>query len=119
MKTARTLLGEQAETLACDFLRRRGLKILDRNWRRPWGELDIVAKQGSTIHFVEVKASKREYAGFEPIRRADGWKMHKVARTAQTWLSANRYPPDTEWQLDVISVIMEPELTIELIEQAQ
>ena len=108
-------LGAAAEEAACRYLAEQGFRVLDRNWRRPWGELDIVAARGATVHFVEVKAATARYAGFEPFRRADGWKMHKVARTARTWLSANRYGPDTEWQLDIISVIMgsgEPQIEL-------
>ena len=115
--TDKTELGALAETLACDFLKNRGYRILDRNWRQPWGELDIVAVHDSTLHFVEVKASRRLAPGFEPVIRADGWKMHKVRRTAQTWLASHRIDPETEWQMDVISVIMEPAPQIEQYEQ--
>jgi len=120
MVTERTQLGLQAEEATCRYLRTKGYTILDRNWRRPWGELDIVADHRGVVHFVEVKASSRRLAGFDPFLRADGRKMHKVRRTAQTWLSAKRYSPDTEWQLDVASVIMDPSLPepdIELFEQ--
>jgi putative endonuclease len=115
--TEKSELGAQAEDLACMFLRNKGYRILDRNWRRPWGELDIVAEQSKTVHFVEVKASRRLKPGFDPVIRADGWKMHKVLRTAKTWLAFRRLGPETEWQLDVISVIMEPEVQIEMFEQ--
>ncbi len=113
----RTELGARAEELACVFLESRGFRILDRNWRRPWGELDIVASLDGTVHFVEVKASRRSVRGFEPFLRANGLKMSKVLRTARTWLTSHRYGPETEWQTDVISVIMEPEPDIEIFEQ--
>lgn len=48
------------ETLAEKFLMKRGYKILDKNFRRPWGELDIVARRGGKIHFVEVKSSSAQ-----------------------------------------------------------
>jgi putative endonuclease len=108
MATERTRLGLAAEEAVCHHLKKLGYRILDRNWRRPWGELDVVAEHSGTIHFVEVKASRRLLTGFPPYARADGQKMHKVRRTAQTWLSAHRYGPATEWQLVVASVIMEP-----------
>jgi putative endonuclease len=115
MPSERTLLGYQAEELACQYLKDNGYAILDRNWRRPWGELDIVAEQSGVIHFVEVKASSKNVAGFDPFLRANGTKMHKVRRTAQTWLSWRRYSPETEWQMDIASVIMEGSV-IELFE---
>jgi putative endonuclease len=107
MQTERTIIGLSAEGLVCDWLSKRGYKILDRNWRRPWGELDIVAELDKTIHFIEVKASSRNQAGFEPFLRANSNKMQKVRRTAQTWLISHHFSQDTEWQLDIASVIME------------
>lgn len=107
MLTDRTKLGLEAEEATCQWLSKAGYRILDRNWRRPWGELDIVAGRNGVVSFVEVKASSRLLAGFDPFLRADARKMHKVKRTAQTWLASHRYGPDTEWQLDIISVIMD------------
>lgn len=109
MATERTQLGMRAEEAVCRWLTDGGYRVLDRNWRRPWGELDIVAMLGGVIHVIEVKASARLLTGFDPVLRADARKMHKVKRTAQTWLSHHRYAPDTEWQLDIISVIMDPQ----------
>src|ERR1700741_86892 len=98
-----TALGLKAEELVAQHLVKAGFSILDRNWRRPWGELDVVAMKGSVVHFVEVNAPTNPVAGFEPHLRADPRKMHKVQRTAQTWLAQHRYGPDTEWQMDVAS----------------
>lgn len=106
MTEERHALGRKAEELTCQYLKAKHFRILGRNWRRPWGELDIIAEQNGVVHFVEVKASRSRVAGFEPFRRADGWKMHKVKRTAQTWLSDHRFGPDTEWQIDLVSIIM-------------
>lgn len=106
MINTRAQLGSDAETLVSEHLAADGYRILDRNWRRPWGELDVVASKGSVVHFVEVKASRRRVDGFAPELRADWRKLAKVQRTARTWLSAHRYRADTEWQIDVASVIM-------------
>ena len=83
-----------------------GWAILDRNWRKPWGELDIVTQDHEgTIHVVEVKASSLLVSGFEPHLRAGNTKMLKVHRTARTWLSSHGYPYDTSWQLDIASAV--------------
>src|SRR5687767_11137375 len=87
MPTERTILGLEAESAVCRHLERLGYAVLDRNWRRPWGEIDIVASHGGVIHFVEVKASRRDLPGFAPALRADWRKMTKVRRTARTWLA--------------------------------
>lgn len=51
----RKRIGPLGEELTVKFLVKHGYRILDRNYRRPWGELDIVAQKGGKIHFVEVK----------------------------------------------------------------
>lgn len=108
MPSPTTVKGLDAESAACGELVRRGIRVLDRNWRRPWGELDIVGEQDGVVRFVEVKSSSARQSGFEPYLRADRRKMAKVERTARTWLAAHGYGPDTPWQMDVISVIMKP-----------
>ena len=114
--TERTQLGLAAEEAVCRHLKEKGFSILDRNWRRPWGELDVVALRDGVVHFVEVKASSQQVAGFEPFLRADERKMQKVQRTARTWLATRRYSPETEWQMDVASVIMAEAPEIEIFE---
>lgn len=117
MTSSGSLLGTSAEDAACRWLQSAGFRVLARNWRRPWGELDLVASKDDIIHAIEVKASAASRPGFEPFVRADDRKMAKVARTARTWLAANGYEPDTPWQMDVISVIMNPNgPTFELFE---
>lgn len=101
-----TTFGSNAESATCQWLEGQGFQILDRNWRRPWGELDIVAQKDSVVHFIEVKASLKQNAGFEPFVRAGATKMLKVQRTARTWLATHNYGDDTEWQMDIVSVIM-------------
>ncbi|MBP6886421.1 MAG: YraN family protein [Candidatus Pacebacteria bacterium] len=102
-----TTFGTSAEAQARLWLSKQGYIILDYNWRRPWGELDIVAEKDAVIHFIEVKASVLQRPGFEPYVRAGATKMLKVQRTARTWLAQHRPNQDTEWQMDVISVIMQ------------
>lgn len=102
--SSRQETGQSAEHAVRDALQRRGWVILDSNWSKPWGELDIVARdQEGTVHIVEVKASTVLVAGFEPFLRAGNTKMAKVHRTARTWLSSHGYPYDHPWQLDIAS----------------
>jgi len=55
--------GARGEELACRLLERRGYRIVARNWRCPWGEIDIVAREGGAFVFVEVKARRRAASG--------------------------------------------------------
>src|SRR3989338_2211309 len=104
MITQRTELGFVAEKIAGEFLEKRGYKILARNYRKPWGEIDIVCEKEGIVVFVEVKANKSAAAGFEPELRADWKKMAKVQRTAETFLASKQYESEQEWQLDIVSV---------------
>jgi putative endonuclease len=64
MVNARGRAGNEAESLAAAFLAQRGLTIVERNWRRRCGELDLVARDGDTLVFVEVRLRTRgDYGG--------------------------------------------------------
>lgn len=99
--------GNYAEDMAAQFLVRRGYEVLARNWRRPWGELDIVARVRGLLVFVEVKAGKGGGAAFEPELHVTREKIQKLLRTARTYLAAHNYSPEQEWQIDVISVMVD------------
>ena len=99
--------GNYAESLAAEFLIRRGYEVLARNWRRPWGELDIICRKGDIVMFVEVKAGKGGGAAFEPELHVTREKIQKLLRTARTYLAAHNYSPEQEWQIDVIAVVLD------------
>lgn len=97
-----TELGRKAEDVAADYLETQGLKIIDRNWRNRWCEIDIVARdRRGGIHFVEVKYRKSSAFGsaFDYITRD---KIHRLRQAALMWLSAHRGARD--FQIDVMSV---------------
>jgi putative endonuclease len=81
--------GERGEAVASEVLSRRGYRIIERNCRSRWGELDLVAYDGDTVVFVEVKA--RRAAGFgDPAYAVDRRKQQRVVRLAQRYLSRRR-----------------------------
>lgn len=94
--------GEEA---AARFLRRRGLRILHRNWRVAFGELDLVAREGETLVFVEVKArqSTRVAEPFEGVGHA---KQRRLRRLAEAYLVMER-PAFRSCRFDVVSVVLE------------
>lgn len=59
-RTEKQVIGKIGENYACDYLRKEGFKVIDRNYLRKWGELDIVAQKDKKIHFVEVKSVSRD-----------------------------------------------------------
>ena len=96
--------GSFAESLAEKFLKDRGYKILDRNYRKPWGEIDIITEKEGIIIFVEVKASDSPAPkGFEPEKRVNPNKVKRIKRLAQTYIQQNNLD-DRSWQIDIIAV---------------
>ncbi len=101
----RRLLGGRGEEVAAQHLRRRGFEIVERNYRTRWGELDLVAFDGDTLVFCEVKTVRRAPGGVRPFDSLHPRKRTKVRRMARQWLSARagrRYA--TRLRFDAIGV---------------
>jgi putative endonuclease len=97
--------GRAAEQQAADFLEAAGFKIVGRNWRNRWCELDIIATRGPQLHIVEVKyrkttryGSAAEYISYD--------KSTRLIRAALAWNQAHRYYG--AYQIDVITVEGDP-----------
>jgi putative endonuclease len=78
-------LGYRGEIVADRFLRRKGYKIVARGRRSPWGELDLVAVDGQTIVFVEVKTRRSHDAG-HPADAVSARKQRQLTRLALSYL---------------------------------
>ena len=89
------------ETQAGEFLKLKGYKLLDRNVRSRFGEIDIVAREGETISFIEVKKRSKVslYSGREAVTR------HKRDRIRKTALLLTSKAPDKAYRFDVIEII--------------
>ncbi len=80
MQTQEQIFGTDSETMAATYLEKCGYKIIQRNYRSKFGEIDIIAKDGDTLVFVEVKARKsRAYNPKEAITRSKKRKISMVA----------------------------------------
>jgi putative endonuclease len=86
--------GRLAEDRAAEYLKNLGYRVLERRWACPLGELDIIASEGETLVFVEVRARSSSAYGFpcETVTRA---KQAKVIKTALTYLKAKALRPET------------------------
>jgi putative endonuclease len=103
----RRQLGDTGEQLAAEHLNRRGFQILDRNFRTRWGELDIVACDGQTIVFCEVKTRLASRAGRDPLESIHPRKRAQVRRMAGRWLAErNDRPRATDLRFDAIGVTL-------------
>jgi putative endonuclease len=101
-KDPRGALGKLGEDLACEELRRRGYAILDRRFRTRCGELDIIARDGPVLVFVEVRARSSGTFG-NPFDSVTWQKRHRLSRMAAAYLGLKRLR-DVACRFDVIGV---------------
>ena len=102
--------GLSGEECAADWLAKEGYVILERRFRCPMGEIDIIARQGRIIVFVEVKA--RRSAGYGSPAEAVTWgKQRKLLRTAQLWL-LQKGLTEAACRMDVIEVLQQEEAPV-------
>ncbi len=107
MTLARQRLGRRAEDLAASLLEGKGMVILGRNVRTRYGELDLVARHGDTVVFVEVR-SRTQVGQGDPLETVSRAKQTRVARMARWFLAAHRFPADTFCRFDVVGVVFPP-----------
>jgi len=102
--------GDTGERVTFSYLEKHGYKILERNYSTKFGEIDIIAKKGKTVVFVEVKTRRDAMeSDLYPERNVDWRKQGKLIRTAEYYLIKNKYPGDTSWQIDVMGVELDTE----------
>lgn len=110
-------IGKIGEDIAEDWLIQKGFTIIERNYLRKWGEIDIVSHETTgKIHFVEVKAVSYEtkadleyavsHATWRPEENVHKDKQERLKRAIQTWLLDYKYTG--EWQIDIIAIRMVP-----------
>jgi putative endonuclease len=105
-------VGRLGETIAAEFLERKGFRILLRNFRKPWGEIDIIAERRGVVRFVEVKTLSRENiddisretSDYRPEEQVHPLKLQKIARTAELYM--NGVGDEREYQIDVVGVYL-------------
>ena len=95
--------GRTAENMACNYLLQQGLRIVERNYRQPSGEIDIVAQHRSILVFVEVKYRATEYFG-APSESVTPQKKKKIIKTAEHYLCTKGISPRQICRFDVISL---------------
>ncbi len=113
--TKKQEIGNLGEDVSVNFLREKGFEILNRNYRKKFGEIDVVAKIKDKIHFMEVKTVSREnllnpiHAEMDTFRPEDNvhpWKLKRLSRAITAYISQYKLS-GTEWQFDVITVFLD------------
>jgi len=94
--------GELGEEQAVEFLKERGYRIVARNYRWRGGEIDIIARDGDYLAFIEVKMRSDE--GFAPVEETlTSRKRERLIRTAEHYIA--RYQPGIDLRFDVVAVV--------------
>lgn len=104
--STRKMLGKWGESRAAEYLESKGYTILDRNAYSRYGEIDLVARQGDQLVFVEVK-TRRSHSFGDPEQAVDARKQAHLVSAALAYLQAN---PDLDlsWRIDVIAIQRRP-----------
>ncbi len=117
-------IGKIGEEIAVNWLKTKGFAIVELNYLRKWGEIDIVARQSGgqarrtdeLIHFIEVKTVSYEtkadleysvsHETYRPEDNVHKSKQDRLKRAIQTWLAEHKYEGD--WQIDIVTVRLVP-----------
>lgn len=102
-KRVQKTAGDLAENKALDFLRKQGLKLITRNYRTNYGEIDLIMQDNNTVVFVEVRYRKSSRFG-SPVESVDLRKQQKVRATAQQFLSERKIGGRYALRFDVVGI---------------
>lgn len=105
------------ENLAVEYLRKKGYKIIDRNFRKRYGEIDIIALSGDTLVFIEVKTRKSLSYGM-PLESITSRKLREITNTAEYYILTHSKLPKL-LRIDAISVLLNKENNIDTIEHVE
>ena len=107
-------IGEIGENVAVKFLMKHDFSILDRNYTKKWGEIDIICEKDNKLHFVEVKSvsrpdlktvSQETLDQCKPEDNMHSWKLKRLSRAIQTYLLSKNLD-EKEWQVDLLVVFL-------------
>ena len=111
-------IGLLGEDIACRYLEKHGFGVLERNYTRKWGEIDIIAVKNNVLYFVEVKSTKVPSSFFkenekfftekniQPEENMHAWKMMRLRRVVETYLISQRIG-NIDWQFDLLLVYID------------
>lgn len=105
-------IGELGEDLACMFLMKQGFSIIERNYTRKCGEIDIIVKKNGITHFIEVKSLICEnnipvtHVTYNPEENLHSRKLKRIHRTVQLYILENNMD-DKDWRFDLLAVFID------------
>lgn len=118
-KLQNKVTGNQGELLIAYYLQSKGFKLIEMNYLKKWGEIDVIVQKDKKVHFVEVKTvsygTKAELdravlrGTYRPEENVHASKLKKLARAIDSWISERKWKGD--WQIDVAAVRIVPRET--------
>ena len=96
--------GQEQEVKAACFLKTQGYQILERNYRCKKGEIDLIAREGQYLVFVEVKYRKDDKKGY-PAQAVDQRKQQKIRKSAMIYLKKNHLSFEQQMRFDVVEIL--------------
>ncbi|PIP73627.1 MAG: YraN family protein [Candidatus Lloydbacteria bacterium CG22_combo_CG10-13_8_21_14_all_47_15] len=102
---SRSEIGKIGENIACRYLEKHNHKVICRNYRKKWGEIDIITIEGKTLRFVEVKTVSCKTTAYQPEENVHIWKQRRLYRTIQSYV-LEKNCGDIPWQCDVVAVFL-------------
>jgi putative endonuclease len=126
-KTQKRKTGDLGEKLSRRFLVEHGFTIIERNYLKSFGEIDIIAKNKRILHFVEVKTVSRgtntdisrETLLFEASEHIDAGKISRLKKTIDVYMKEKNVPHETVFQIDALLVILDQTKKIAEIEMIE
>lgn len=110
-------IGDEKELFVCEWLEKQGYHIVERNFRCRSGEIDIVAREGAYLVFIEVKYRRGEVCG-DPSEAVDHRKQQTISRVALFYLLRHGYAEHTPVRFDVVSVSGASDMEVHLCRSA-
>lgn len=101
-------LGRHGEKIASEYLQKQGYKIVEMNFHKRWGEIDIVALDKDTLVFVEVK-TRMEFDRISPEESMTPWKIKSLKRTALFYKKLHTDLPDL-MRIDFVGLVLSQDL---------
>ncbi len=123
--TEKQKVGQIGEDYACEYLEKNGYKIIERNFLKKWGEIDVVVKKGSKIHFIEVKSVSTSIdsvthvtntSDYRPEDNVHPWKLQRLSRAIQSYLLERDVSDETDWQFDLLTVYIDKDKGLRQVE---
>ena len=108
MPSEKRKFGDFGEKIAINYLIGKGYQIIEQNYLKPWGEIDLIGRLRNNLIFFEVKTRDlKNVEHFLPEHSIDRRKIRNLQKICETYLNEKRYPVNQQWQIDVISIAID------------